>query len=318
YAFVGWEPNMGTDPMGLCLGLDDVPCSMYASEFAKEFSSPGELRASAKRSGQFGLSELKGAALAIPRAAKGIYDVATHPIQTATGAYELGKSMVTDFPGSAQRFGNATVNANPGKVGEFVGETLLFAGVGAATKTAEGAAALQKVGQAVSASRAQAARFLSESSIIRGQFLEDVFEAKKIVEGASIFETKAGRVGIDLGTVEDGTTLLNEVKFARGGIGASDITSLGLQYPEYGYGQQVLARNLGRAVRGARAADLTSAVEALRTPGGFGVRLVGGPRTVFDAAEITSRLAARGITDVAFEDITYREIARYILRGGRP
>ncbi len=27
YAFVGWQPNMATDPMGLCLGVDNLPCS---------------------------------------------------------------------------------------------------------------------------------------------------------------------------------------------------------------------------------------------------------------------------------------------------
>jgi RHS repeat-associated protein len=318
YAYVAWQPQMATDPMGLCLGLDDVPCSDYATEFGRQFSSPGELWASAGRSGRFGLSELKGAALAIPRAAKGIYQVASHPILTATGAYELGKSVVTDFSGSVQRVGNALVNADPDRTGEFVGETLFFAGLGAAAKTAEGAAALQQVGQAVSASRAQFGRFMSESRMVRGRFLEDVFKAQKVREGASIFKTQAGLNGIDLGTVEEASTWLNEVKFYKGRVSAGEITSFGLKYPEYGYGQQVLARNLGRALRGAEEAGLDPAISALRSPGGYGVRLVGGPRTVFDAAEITSRLAARGITNVTFQRITCREIARFILRGGRP
>jgi RHS repeat-associated protein len=145
YAYVAWQPQMYRDPMGLCLGLDDIPCGVYASEFVAQFSSPEELWRSAKRSGSFALAELKGAALAIPRMAKGLYEVAAHPIETATGLYEFGKSVVTDFPGSMQRLGNAVVNADPDKVGEFVGETLFFSGLGAAAKSAEGAQALQKL-----------------------------------------------------------------------------------------------------------------------------------------------------------------------------
>ncbi|MGV8042085.1 MAG: RHS repeat-associated core domain-containing protein [Thermoanaerobaculaceae bacterium] len=317
YAFVAWQPQMYLDPMGTCLGLDDVPCSVYQDEIARQYSSPREVWGSAKRSGRFALFELKGAALAVPRAVKGVYEVATHPVDTLVGAYEFGESVVSDLPGSVQRFGNALMSADPDSAGEFVGESLFWVAAGGAGKAADSAAALQKARQAVAASRAQLARFMSESSLVRGQFLEDVFQARKIRQGASVFETKAGRVGIDLSTVEDGATWLNEVKFVKGRVSAGEISSFGLKYPEYGYGQQALARNIRRALRGATRAELDPAIAALRTPGGYGVRLVGGPRTVFDATEIASRLGARGITNVVFERITYREIARYILRGGR-
>jgi len=35
YAFVSWQPHMYTDPMGRCLGLDPVPCWMYAQELSQ-------------------------------------------------------------------------------------------------------------------------------------------------------------------------------------------------------------------------------------------------------------------------------------------
>ena len=156
----------------------------------------------------------------------------------------------------------------------------------------------------------RAERFLSKAAPVRGQFLEDLFEANKARQGVQTFGTKAGRAGIDLGTVEEGEVFLNEVKFAKN-VNPNNLTSFGLH--EGGVASN-LPRNLRRAIAGAEKADLPEAVGALRQ-GRFGVRLIGGPSTSFDRLGILESFAERGITNVTFETVRRREILRYILFG---
>gem|GEM_PF-5042681 len=42
YAFVGWQPNMGTDPMGECLGFNDEPCYVVADRWAANLQAKKE------------------------------------------------------------------------------------------------------------------------------------------------------------------------------------------------------------------------------------------------------------------------------------
>jgi RHS repeat-associated protein len=180
YSFVAWQPHMYTDPMGECLGLDEVPCTVYADEIIDQFHNPRNFLSNAARSARFALFEMKGAALAVPRAAKGVYDVATHPFQTVTGAYEFGRSVVADFPGSAQRFGNALMNADPDRAGEFVGETLFFAGLGGVAKTTEGAAALQRLGRGagLGSEAAETITSAAGSAETRARILANIAESR--------------------------------------------------------------------------------------------------------------------------------------------
>ncbi len=297
YAYVGWRPNEFTDPMGTCMGLDDIPCSEYGKEFGNQFLF-SNLGATAKRSGRFALFEAKGAALAVPHLLKGVAQVALHPVSTIQALGTAAGETIADPTGTAKRAGNALLNADPDRAGEFVGETLGLAGLGAAAKTVEGMAAIGRAQQ------------LFGGIAKRGQFLEDVFESTKLRQGVQTFNTKAGRVGIDLGTFEGGEAFLNEVKFAKN-VNANNLTSFGLH--EGGVSKN-LPRNLNRAIRGAGEADLPEVVSALQQ-GTFNVRIVGGPGTTFDRLGILESFAEKGIGKVTFETVRRREILRYILLG---
>ena len=289
------------DPWGLCLWLDNIPCSEYGREFGNQFRL-SNLWGSTKRAARFGAHEVKGAALAIPRLVKSAVQVAAHPIKTIRALGTAVGETIGDPGGTAHRVGNALLNADPDRAGEFAGETLTLVGLGAVAKTTEGAAAL---------GRAEA---LFGNIRVRGQLLEDAFKAKKLREGAAVFETKKGRMGLDLGTVEQDESYLNELKFVQGEVGANDVTSLGLQYAPGRQSARLLDRNLGRAAEGANRAELFDAARAIET-GAFRVRFVGGPRTTFDQAEILARLADRGLFDASFETVTRRDIARFVLFG---
>ncbi|MFL6246086.1 MAG: Ig-like domain-containing protein [Thermoanaerobaculia bacterium] len=145
YSFAGSDPVNNSDPTGLCFGLDDIPCFDIAKEYYNNLYNPFEWGASAKRSLRFALFELKGAALAIPRSVKGVYQVVRHPVDTVVGVAGLAKAAWDDPGGMIKRAGNAVINADPDEAAEFVGENLFFAALGGAPATVEGAAALSKL-----------------------------------------------------------------------------------------------------------------------------------------------------------------------------
>jgi hypothetical protein len=149
YGFVGGRPHEKTDPMGTCAGLDNVPCGEYASEFGNQFLF-SNLWSTTKRSASFAAFEVKGAALAVPRLVKGVAQIAAHPVRTIQGLGTAAGEAIADPSGTARHIGNALLNADPDKAGEFVGETLGLVGFGAAAKTVEGAAALSRLKSAVS------------------------------------------------------------------------------------------------------------------------------------------------------------------------
>jgi RHS repeat-associated protein len=64
YAFVAWQPSMGTDPMGMCLGFNDEPCYVTANRWAGNLESARQ-RAEADGSGwvSIGLNTLSGSAI---------------------------------------------------------------------------------------------------------------------------------------------------------------------------------------------------------------------------------------------------------------
>ncbi|MEO8033198.1 MAG: RHS repeat-associated core domain-containing protein [Acidobacteriota bacterium] len=144
YAYAGADPVNKDDPTGACLGLDDIPCSEYL-RFDRE---------DAKRSARFFALELKGAALAVPRTVKGLYDVATHLPETAQAIRTIAAQVKKDPVGSVRRAASHVKNTvinDPDKAAEFIGEALFFAALGAAAKLPEGAAAARGAVEAVEA-----------------------------------------------------------------------------------------------------------------------------------------------------------------------
>ncbi|HEX7708965.1 MAG TPA: Ig-like domain-containing protein [Thermoanaerobaculia bacterium] len=158
YSFGAGDPVNNSDPTGKCLGLDSIDCTDYAFDAVMQFADPRNNVGNLKRSARFLGFELKGVALAVPRAVKGIYDVATHLPETVEGAKQLA-SAIADDPGSVLRkAGNAIINADPDKMAELLGETLALAGAGAAAKTPQGAAALRNVTSVAAAGAREAVR----------------------------------------------------------------------------------------------------------------------------------------------------------------
>jgi RHS repeat-associated protein len=158
------------------------------------------------------------------------------------------------------------------------------------------------------------AAMLFRGSRARGQLLEDVWEAELQSRRALVFNTKASTKpsahGIDFGAVEGSGTYLDEVKFFKGRIPTEGITSLGLNR------QSTLALNLQRAVTGARAAEgiPMETIAAIQSKD-FTVRLIGGPRTVFDQSAVRSGLRSLGIERVEFHRIGWTRLGRFVLTG---
>jgi RHS repeat-associated protein len=148
YAYAAGDPVNNSDPTGECIGLDDIACSQYAMDISDQFNNPRHWWGNAKRSARFLAFEVRGAALAVPRAANAVYDVATHLPETVQAAKNLAIAAANDPVGMLTMAGNAIINAEPDAVAEFTGETLFFAGLGAAAKTPQGAAALRNLAPA--------------------------------------------------------------------------------------------------------------------------------------------------------------------------
>jgi RHS repeat-associated protein len=170
YAAFGNDPVNQHDPTGLCLGFDDIPCGDYATDIFLQFG-PQNAVGNAKRSARFLVFELKGAALAIPRAVGGVYHVATHLPETVEGIAALAEAVADDPEEMYRRAVNGIINANPDQVAEFTGETLFFAGAGAAVKTTEGAAYLSKARALLRADEvADATTSMSRGAALRAQY----------------------------------------------------------------------------------------------------------------------------------------------------
>ena len=188
YAFAAGDPVNGRDPTGQCLGLDDVPCLQYAQDIAEQFNDPRNWWGNTKRSTSFAAHEVKGAALAVPHLVKGIYDVATHLPETVQAAKVLAKALIKDPSGMAKKAGNALINVDSDKAGEFVGENLFWAGFGAAAKTTEGVAALRSARTALGIQTAEE----SARAVQRARVLANIAESRA-ARAASNFGVHAER-----------------------------------------------------------------------------------------------------------------------------
>jgi RHS repeat-associated protein len=181
YAYAGADPVNKDDPTGECLGLDDIPCSAYLHFDGED----------AKRSARFFALEVKGAALALPRAAVGIYQVATHLPETARAVRAIAAQVKKDPVGSVRRAANHVVNTvinDPDKAAEFIGENLFFIAGGAAVKMASSAGAAGEA--AAAAELAEAARVAEAAeaarAATRARVLANIAESR-IARDASQF-----------------------------------------------------------------------------------------------------------------------------------
>jgi RHS repeat-associated protein len=172
YAGFALDPVNNFDPTGKCLALDDIDCSEYAREYANLWWNAEEWGGAATRSLRFFGHELKGATLAVPRLVEGVYDIASHPVETWRGLSNLAEAAWRDPAGMAYLAGNAIINADPDSIAEFVGESLGLAWVGAIAKTPQGAAALSKLRVVPRVRRAQR-RLVRAYETWGGEYLDD-------------------------------------------------------------------------------------------------------------------------------------------------
>jgi hypothetical protein len=134
---------------------------------------------------------VKGAALALPRAAVGIYQVATHLPETARAVRAIAAQVKKDPVGSVRRAANHVVNTvinDPDKAAEFIGENLFFIAGGAAVKMASSAGAAGEA--AAAAELAEAARVAEAAeaarAATRARVLANIAESR-IARDASQF-----------------------------------------------------------------------------------------------------------------------------------
>ncbi|HYU34352.1 MAG TPA: Ig-like domain-containing protein [Thermoanaerobaculia bacterium] len=207
YAFVGAQPNMSTDPRGLCMGFEELTCGEVADSFLSWNA--------AKRTGNFLVGEVEG----IYNTGKGIVHAALHPIETGEqlvqGAAYLAENWDRiDLKQVATNAVDSYVNASAEKQGEVFGEvvlsTILLGGVG---KTAEaeklaglvkdvaslgkwgdelGDAAMLGFREGAAEGVAELAPEISEQAIIRQRVLARIAESQ-VARGASNFGAHVAR-----------------------------------------------------------------------------------------------------------------------------
>jgi RHS repeat-associated protein len=281
YAAFGLDPVDNVDPTGECIGLDTVDCTQYAMDIDEQLNDPRNWWGNAKRSARFGAFELKGAALAIPRLVKGIYDVASHPVETWDGLTNLASAVADDPLGMAQRAGNAIINVNPDTAGEFVGENLFFAALGAAAKTPEVAAAARRMGMLVRGTEAAEDANAGARAAMRARVLKNI-EASRAARPTENFlkyaAVDAQSIDPYVPDVWDMVTLRKGAIIAGGHPMSSFFTDVGTVLKSGLSGRKLweATQVYSRTIWGPRKAiTLYEVLEDIRVPAGQTLRNVG-------------------------------------------
>jgi hypothetical protein len=110
------------------MGLDDIGCSAYLKEVGGQLSSPGEIWASAKRSGGFAWNMVGGFVRAPFEAVRGVAELTGSligdPRGTTEGLLAAGKQLLEDPGGTLKAVGTGVLNADPAAAADQAGQIL--------------------------------------------------------------------------------------------------------------------------------------------------------------------------------------------------
>ena len=123
YGFVGGRPHEATDPMGLCLGLDNVPCWDYLAEVPSFLGQTAKDTAKVAAAGAAGV--VVGAGVVAAAAVSAPVVVAG----AAAAAITYGVVKATEAGINRWGAGQSVTRAAVGGVGDVTGASALVAGV---------------------------------------------------------------------------------------------------------------------------------------------------------------------------------------------
>jgi len=135
YAFVGWRPHSGTDPLGLGEEL------IYGDPVFEDHSP--EAVAARLEVARLGGHVLKGAVLAVPRFIGFAYNFFRHPTETGDWSKRLADRLFQDPVAFGFDTARAISQLPSEQIAEGLGDIIGTAGLGAAMKSAKAAAFLE-------------------------------------------------------------------------------------------------------------------------------------------------------------------------------